>query len=162
MSRAANVSKTLKQIEKYLSSSADANEKIMYQFFKREVKSKDIKIAHTDMSILGRTKRTRKYVCGLWRVQNYHKTIPWIRIGVSDDKTSPSLEIVLPVFHGDMPELWSKGKRYFRLGIKYVIGKHGPTLQLFTNPNDFSDTVEIIDIVTIFHRKMKAYEAGLK
>ena len=153
----SNVTKTLKQIDKYFTSSDDPNEKVMYQFFKKEIKSKDIKIAHTDMSIIGRTKKTRKYVCGFWRVQNYHRTIPWIRIGISDDSTSPSLEIILPVFHGDVPELWSKSKNHFRLGIKHVIGKQGPTIQLFSNPMDIDDTVEIVDIITVFHRKLKAY-----
>ena len=155
----ANVSKTLKQIDKYFSKSDNEDEKTMYQFFKKEIKSKDIKIAHTDMSIIGRAKKTRRYACGFWRVQNYHKTIPWVRIGISDDNTSPSLEIILPVFHGDVPELWSKGKSYFRFGIKYTIGKHGPTLQLFTNRIDLDDTVEITDIITVFHRKIKAHQA---
>ena len=155
----ANVSKTMKQIDKYFSKSDDENEKTMYRFFKKEIKLKDIKIAHTDMSIIGRTKKTRRYVCGFWRVQNYHKTIPWIRIGISDDNTSPSLEIILLVFHGDVPELWSKGKNYFRFGIKYAIGKHGPTVQLFTNRIGLDDTVEITDIITVFHRKIKSHQA---
>lgn len=157
-----NISKTLKQIDNYFSESKDVNENAMYRFFKEEIKSEDIKIAHTDISIIDGTKKTRRYICGFWRVQNYHKTIPWVRIGISDDGTSPSLEIVLPVFHGDMPKLWSKGKSYFRLAIKYVIKKHGPILQLFTNPIDIDDTVEIVDIVTVFHRKIKAYESKEK
>ena len=56
----ANVSKTLKQIDKYFSKSDDENEKTMYRFFKKEIKSKDIKIAHTDMSIIGRNQKDKK------------------------------------------------------------------------------------------------------
>jgi len=64
----------------------------------------------------------------LWKIPNYHKTIPWLRIGIQYDEISPSLELILPVFHGDMLKLWSNGRSYFRLGIGYTVGDHGPTL----------------------------------
>ena len=152
-----SISKIKKHVDRYFLSSDILEEKTMYQFFKKEIKTKDIKLSHTDSSVIGRTKKTRKYICGVWRVQNYHKTIPWIRIGVADDNSSASLEMVLPIFHGDMPELWSKGRNYFRLGIEYTISKHGPILQMFTNPIDINDTSEVIDIITVFHRKIQAY-----
>ncbi|MDH3313823.1 MAG: hypothetical protein OEM28_11870 [Nitrosopumilus sp.] len=101
-----------------ITKSENPHEKAMYQFFKKEIRLHDIKISHTDVSVTGNTRKERKYICGVWKIPNFHKTIPWIRIGIPHDDISPSLEIVLPVFHGDMPNLWSKGKNYFRLGME--------------------------------------------
>jgi len=61
-----------------------------------------------------------------------------------------------------MPELWSKGKNYFRLGMEYTISKHGPTLQMFTNPIDINDTIEIMGIIAVFHRKIQAYGTKIR
>ena len=69
----------------YFSKSEKPHEKIMYQFFKKEIKPHDIKISYTDVSIIGNTRKERKYVGGVWKVPNFHKTIPWIRIGISHD-----------------------------------------------------------------------------
>jgi len=129
----------------------------LYEFFKKEIKPHDLKMAHTDTSIIGNSSKKQEYVCGIWKIPNFHKTIPWLRIGIPHDGTSPSLELVLPVFHGDMPDLWSKGKKYFRLGLKFTIGKHGLTLQCFTNPLSLQDTAEIINILTLAHRKIRTY-----
>ena len=89
---------------------------MMYEFFKKEINSHDLKMAHTDTSIIGDSLKKREYVCAIWKIPNFHKTFPWLRIGISHDGTSPSLELILPVFHGDIPEPWSKGEKYFRLG----------------------------------------------
>lgn len=80
-----------------------------------------------------------------------------MRLGISSHDAAPSLEIVLPVLQGDMRGIWSKGKSHFKLGIEYTIGKHGPTMQFFTNPVGLHDTTEILNILTIFHRKIKTY-----
>ena len=156
----STVKSTLKSIDQYFARSQVPQENVLYKFFKKEIKSTDIKITHLDISIIGTSRKKRKYACALWRIPNYHKTIPWVRIGISEYTRSPSLELVLPVFHGDMPEFWSKGKNYFRLGIKYVIGKHGMTIQMFTNPIDVKDTSEILSIMTIFHRKITSHSTN--
>lgn len=152
------VTKKRKEIYDYFSKSENSHEKAMYQFFKKEIRSHDIKISHKDVSIIGNTRKEREYVCAIWKVPNFHKTIPWLRIGISHSDISPSLEIVLPVFHGDMPNLWSKGKNYFRLVIEYTIGEHGGMLQFFTNPIDLQDTAEILNVIKEFNRKIKSYE----
>ncbi|MDH3618149.1 MAG: hypothetical protein OES14_03750 [Nitrosopumilus sp.] len=150
-----------KEIGAYFLKSENLHEKGLYQFFKKEIKSKDIKISHTDVSIIGTSQKKRKYLCALWRPSNYYQTIPWLRIGIPDDAKFPSIEIVLPVFHGDMPSLWSKGKSYFRLGIKYSLGIHGQTVQMFTNSVSLRDMREILEITNIFYRKIKAYDSGV-
>jgi len=151
--------KLKKEMDDYFANSENIHEKTMYQFFKHEVKSKDIKIAHEDQSIISSTKKTQKYLCAIWKPTNYYKTIPWLRIGIPVDSGYSSIEVVLPVFHSDMPKLWSHGKSYFRLGIKYKIGKQGQTFQLFTNLVSIRDMVEISEIIRIFYRKIKAYDA---
>jgi hypothetical protein len=152
------VTKRKKEIQDYFLESKNPHEKAMYRFFKNEIKSHDIKIAHIDLSIIGNTRRERRYLCAVWKVPNFRKTIPWIRIGIPYDDISPSLEIVLPVFHGDMPNLWSKGKSYFRLGIEYTVGEHDGTLQFFTNPIGLHDTAEILNVIKEFNKKIKSYE----
>jgi len=147
----------MKKVDDYFSGTENIQEKTIYQFFKKEIKSQDIKMAHTDVSIIGNSAKKREYVGALWKIPNYHKTIPWLRIGIPYDDISPALEIVLPVFHGDMPDLWSKGKGYFRLVIRFTFEKHGPTLQMFTNPVGLQESSEIINIITAFHRKIKTY-----
>lgn len=114
-------------------------------------------MAHIDVAIIGNSTKKREYVCAIWKIPNYHRTIPWLRIGIPYDDIPPALEVVLPVFHGDMPDVWSKGKGYFRLGMEYTFGKHGPTLQLFTNPVGLQESSEVINIITAFHRKIKTY-----
>ena len=146
-------------MDEYFSKSENLHEKALHKFFKKEIKSKDIRISHIDESIIGNSKKTRKYVCGVWRSSNYYKTIPWIRMGIPIDAKDSSLELVLPVFHGDMPQLWSKGKGYFRLGVKYTIKNQGQTFQMFTNSVSIRDMVEILEILGIFYRKIKAYDA---
>jgi len=59
-----------------------------------------------------------------------------------------------------MPDLWSKGKTYFRLGIKYSLGNHGQTVQMFTNSVSLRDLREILEITNIFYRKIKGYNSG--
>ena len=154
----SKITKRREEIERYFSNSNNSHEKTIHQFFKKEVKPQDIRIEHTDVSIINNTGGKRKYVCALWKMPNYHKIIPWLRIGIPYNETSPSLEIVLPVFHGDMPKLWSKGSSYFRLGMEYTIGKYGPTLQFFTNPVDLQNVSEILDVIKVFHRKIKNYD----
>ena len=148
-------------MHEYFSKSLDDHEKVMYQFFKKEIKAKDIKPSQIDESIFGYSNKQQKYVCAIWRPSNYYKTIPWIRIGIPNDHNNPSIEVVLPVFSGDMPDLWSKGKKYFRLAIKYSIGKHGPSFQLLTNSISKRDMVEIIEIIGIFYRKIKSYDSAM-
>jgi len=60
------------ETENYFSKSENSQEKVMYQFFKKEMKSHDIRIAHTDVSIIGNTRKKRKYVCALWRKNPCH------------------------------------------------------------------------------------------
>ncbi|MEJ2260820.1 MAG: hypothetical protein P8X83_04075 [Nitrosopumilaceae archaeon] len=128
-------SKIKKEIDDYFSRIEDPSAKAMHQFFKKK----------------------RKYIFGLWRVTNYSNVIPWIRLGIPSDETTPSLEIVLPILHGDMPKLWSQGKSYFRMVIGYKPGKHGPIIQFFTNYLGMHDVPEILEITTKFHRKIRSY-----
>lgn len=146
------------EIDEYFSKSKNGDEKTMYNFFKKEIEDQNIKTAHIDISITGRDKQKRKYVGAIWKIPNYHKTMPWLRIGVSQDEIPPSLELVLPIFHGDMPKLWSEGKNYFRLGIEYTIGEHEPMLQFYTNSVGISETAEIMAILKTFQRKIKSYQ----
>ena len=150
--------KLQKEMEHYFSKSENFHEKTMYKFFKKEVKPRDIRISHEDESIIGHAKKSQKYLCAIWRPSNYYKTIPWLRIGIPTESGFPSIELVLPVFHGDMPTLWSHGKSYFRLGVKYTLGKHGQTFQMFTNAISKRDMTEILEIVGIFYRKIKSYD----
>ncbi|MDH3341230.1 MAG: hypothetical protein OEL84_08090 [Nitrosopumilus sp.] len=154
----SKITKRREEIESYFSNSKNSHERAIHQFFKKEINPQDIRIEHTDVSIIGNTVEKRKYACALWKMPSYHKIIPWLRIGIPYDEVSPSLEVVLPVFHGDMPKLWSKGRSYFRLGIEYTIGKHGPILQFFTNPVDLQNVSEILDVIKVFHRKIKSYD----
>lgn len=153
----SRVSKAKKQIDDYFSRIEELSEKTMYEFFKKEIKSKDIMGTHSDIPIMGKSQKERKYIFGLWRITNYSNVIPWIRIGISGEEKTSSLEIVLPVLHGDMPKLWSHGKSYFRLVIGYKPGNHGPILQFFTNYLGMHDVPEILEIMTKFHRKIKSY-----
>jgi len=151
--------KIRKEMNEYFSKSVNVHENTMYQFFKNEIMSNDIKISQIDESIIGYSNKTQKYVCAIWRPSNYYKTIPWVRIGIPNDHHNPSIEVVLPIFSGDMPDLWSKGKKYFRLVMKYSIGKHGPAFQMFTNSISKRDMVELLEIIGIFYRKIKSYDA---
>jgi len=151
------VTKSKEEISNYFEISENPFEHAMYQFYKKEIKPNDVKITHTDISIIGNSKKERKYLCAIWKIPNYHNAVPWIRLGIPDDDGFSSLELVLPVFHGDLPEFWSRGKSYFRLGMEFKIGKHGPTLQFFTNPVDIHDITEILSVITIFTRKIKSY-----
>lgn len=157
-----DLDKIKKRIDEYFLKTDDLQEKGIYQFFTKEIKSKDIMGMQTDIPIIGKSQIKRKYVLALWRVSNFSQTIPWIRIALPDNNTPSSLEIVLPVFHSDMPKFWSKGKSYFRFVTQYKPGKHGPTIQLFTNPVDTEDIPEILEIVTKFHRKIRTYSSSQK
>jgi hypothetical protein len=150
-------SKIKKEIDDYFSRIEDPSAKAMHQFFNKEVVSRDIMGVHTDIPIMGKSQKKRKYIFGLWRVTNYSNVIPWIRLGIPSDETTPSLEIVLPILHGDMPKLWSQGKSYFRMVIGYKPGKHGPIIQFFTNYLGMHDVPEILEITTKFHRKIRSY-----
>ena len=153
-----NVIKRKEEISIYFSKTKDQFENAMYQFFKNEINPHDIKIAHTDVSVVGNSRKERKYVCALWNLENLHKTKPWIRIGIPIEENLPLLEVVLPVFHGDMPNPWSEGKTYFRLGMAYTIGKNGSTLQFVTNQISLKDTTELLSVISTFTRKIKSYE----
>lgn len=153
----SKVSKIKKELDDYFSKTEDPSAKSMYDFFNKEISSKDIMGEHIDVPIMGKSQKKRKYLFGLWRVTNYSNVIPWIRLGIPYDDTTPSLEIVLPILHGDMPDLWSKGNSYFRLAIGFKPSKHGPTLQFFTNYVGMHDVPEILEITTKFHRKIRSY-----
>lgn len=157
-----NVKILKKQVQDYFSKTDNLQEKTIFQFFSKEIKSKDLMGVHSDIPVLGKSIQKRKYLLALWRISNYSQTIPWIRLALPSSNTTASLELILPVFHGDMPKLWSKGKSYFRLVLQYNTGKHGPMFRIFTNQITIQDLPEILEIVTKFHRKIKTYGSLVK
>ena len=151
-----------KQIDDYFLKTVNPQEKTIYQFFKKEITSKDIRGTQIDVPILGKNAQKRKYVLAVWRIPNFYHIIPWLRLALPENSSSSSIELILPVLHGDLPKIWSKGKKDYRLTLEYKPGKHDPVIRLSTNFVSLQDVQEIQEIIRIFHRKIKAYGSSVK
>ena len=154
--------KIMDEVKEAFLQTDDPQEKIIYQFFKNEIKPSHIVGTQFDLPLTGKSRIKRKYVNAIWKLPSFFNTHPWIRFSIPSNNLKSNIEIVLPVFHGDIPKIWSSGKDYFRMVLSYKAKKKGPTIRLVTNSIDVSDLPEILEVTKKFHRTIKNTKTSSK
>lgn len=156
-----DLSKIMKEIDKKFSSTEYLDEKIMYNFFKGEIKPQ---LAYSDNSPIQRKadEPKRNYIGGFWEVIP-DPMRPWVRIGIGDILV-PSLELIVPEHLGRIPKidltvdaLGGIGGYGFKMGIEYSHRPVGLMVETVVNALATEEYEQLLNIANKFHKKLKSY-----